>query len=368
MGKTGLTNQFNLSHPESAVEDRKDAFLAELATQLQACDVLQLQAEPVSEIRNHPEWLAIAGSFHDGQFSMLYAVSSTGDLTRGSLGHEYDSIDEWEADLWSGLAIELGRCAVMIEQSPQLLDVAAFSLEDVRAFESHADAMAELWLERAEPFSFIHHVTEMNPTRYLSEPFTEMEISGRPLFAVLDDALDVGVFDSGTYLHLTYYSGREQALAAVPNHRQLREQFEERDLGNEFAAHTIPKTADTDSYRYFMEIHQTRGKALRMLAQAQESLSNFERALDPGGETLVIPPGFRFTLTHRVGKTGIIVNGEPIEYHPFPPEECWAEVQAGGGHQELEMANYEVGETMTIVIPPGIEDGWIAVDFLSYDD
>tara|TARA_R110002096_G_scaffold24760_40_gene78136 strand:+ start:2673 stop:2861 length:189 start_codon:yes stop_codon:yes gene_type:complete len=62
------------------------------------------------------------------------------------------------------------------------------------------------------------------------------------------------------------------------------------------------------------------------------------------------------------------VNGEPIEYHPFPPEECWAEDEAGGGRQLLEMANCEVGETTTIVIPPGVEDGWIAVDFLSYDD
>ncbi len=299
---------------------------------------------------------------------MLYAVSSTGDLTRGSVGHGYDSIEEWEADLWSGLSVEPGRCIVLFEQSPQLLEDASYSLEDVQAFEAHADAMAQIWAERAEAFSFIHHVTETNPIGFLSEPFTELEISGRSYFAVLDYAQNVGVVDSGTYVHLTYYPGREQALAGGPNHRQLRKQFQERDLGDEFAAHTIPESANQDPFRFFMEIHHLRGKALRMLAEAGEQLSNFERALNPDGETIVIPPGFSFTLTHKVGCSGITVNGEPIEYHPFPPEESWAEDQAGGGRQELEIANYEVGETTIIVIPPGIQDGWIAVDFLSYDD
>ncbi len=298
---------------------------------------------------------------------MLYAVSSTGDLSRGSVGHEYDSIEEWEADLWTGLSVELGRCIVIFEQTPQLLEDASYSLEDVRAFQAHADAMAQIWSDRAEPFSFIHHVTEPQSTRYLTEPFTEIEIAGRTYFAVLDHAQDVGVVDSGTYLHLTYYTGRESAIAAVPNHRQIREQFEERDLADEFAAHTILESANRDPFNYFMEIHQLRGNALRMLSQTQEHLSNFERALDPAGETIVIPPGFRFTLTHKVGCTGITVNGEPID-HPFPPEECWAEEQAGGGRQLLDLANYEVGETTALVIPPGIEDGWISVDFLSYDE
>tara|TARA_R110002096_G_scaffold24760_40_gene78135 strand:+ start:1963 stop:2643 length:681 start_codon:yes stop_codon:yes gene_type:complete len=226
---------------------------------------------------------------------MLYAVSSTGDLTRGSQGLAYDSTEEWEADLWTGLSVELGRCIVMFEQSPHLLQDASYSLEDVRAFEAHADAMAQVWSERTKPFKFIHHLTESHPTGFLSEPFTEIQISGRTYFAILDHAQDVSVVDSGSYLHLTYYPGREQALKAVPNLRQLRDQFEERDLGDEFAAHTIPESADRDPFRFFMEIHQLRGKALRMLAEAGEQLSNFERALDLNGKTIVIPPGFRFT-------------------------------------------------------------------------
>ena len=53
-----------------------------------------------SDIPNHPVWLEIANTCYDGQASMLYAVASTGDLTRGTMGSQYSSIEEWEADLW----------------------------------------------------------------------------------------------------------------------------------------------------------------------------------------------------------------------------------------------------------------------------
>lgn len=212
-------------------------------------------------------------------------------------------------------------------------------------------------------FRFVHYMTGDRAMRLLAEQFTEIEAFGRIYFAILENAQDVG---SGTYFYLAYYPSETLALQSVPNQRQLREQYEERDLGDEFATHfELPSSANTDTRQFFMEAHQLRGKALRMLREAEANVSNFERALDPNGETIVIPPGYRFTLTHQTGtRPGILANGEPIQYHPFPPEECRDE----GGRVVLEMANVEVREMTTIVIPAGVEAGWLAVDFLSDDD
>ena len=94
---------------------------------------------PQSRILEHPEWIEIARTCHDGQFSMLYAVASTGNLVRGTLGGGYESVEEWEADLWSGLSAELGDCVRMFENDPTLLDESDYTFDSVRAFERHVD-------------------------------------------------------------------------------------------------------------------------------------------------------------------------------------------------------------------------------------
>lgn len=55
-----------------------------------------------------PEEVALAVDWHGGQSTMLYAVASTGALSRGSEGYRRGRTDsEWTADLLAELAGEV---------------------------------------------------------------------------------------------------------------------------------------------------------------------------------------------------------------------------------------------------------------------
>lgn len=67
------------------------------------------------EIFFDPEELEVAASWHDGQSSMLYAISSTGSLSRGTIRPRGDdgplTDEEWLSYLASALEDEAVRAA-----------------------------------------------------------------------------------------------------------------------------------------------------------------------------------------------------------------------------------------------------------------
>ena len=69
---------------------------------------------PVNSIEIPAEYLNIAGAWHDGQSSMLYAISSSGSLMTGThcpvteYSDEYDKQRKWYLLLWNSLSVDLG--------------------------------------------------------------------------------------------------------------------------------------------------------------------------------------------------------------------------------------------------------------------
>lgn len=66
----------------------------------------------IAESWIEPRWLAIASEWYDGQWSMLYAVASTGSIRLGSvrpIGDDGPMTDaDWYRSLLSDLSRELG--------------------------------------------------------------------------------------------------------------------------------------------------------------------------------------------------------------------------------------------------------------------
>jgi len=56
-------------------------------------------------------WIELAREWHDGQNSMLYAIASTGGLTRGSIKPSHcETNAEWQMELVSHLWCDLKKC------------------------------------------------------------------------------------------------------------------------------------------------------------------------------------------------------------------------------------------------------------------
>lgn len=80
---------------------------------------------------------ALAADWHGGQGSMLYAVASTGGLSRGTEGYRAGRTDEeWSADLLARLTAEVEEVATLARE--QRLP------GDAELAEAWADSLAEL--------------------------------------------------------------------------------------------------------------------------------------------------------------------------------------------------------------------------------
>jgi hypothetical protein len=69
------------------------------------------------------EFVELAGQWYSGQFDLLYAVASAGNLERGTQRPWNDdesrsmTDDEWLADLWRGLSIDVAHARRTAEKS-----------------------------------------------------------------------------------------------------------------------------------------------------------------------------------------------------------------------------------------------------------
>jgi len=69
---------------------------------------------PIDSIEIPERFVAICDEWYGGQGDLLYAVSSTGGLTTGSIRPMNDdgeraSDEEWYYGLWAGLSVDVGR-------------------------------------------------------------------------------------------------------------------------------------------------------------------------------------------------------------------------------------------------------------------
>ena len=104
----------------------------------------------------------LAADWHGGMGSMLYAVSSTGGLSRGSesfRGGRTD--DEWSADLLDRLARELAETAREIATYPEPYPDRESDAETCREWAAKVDALADdcnaighLWSDRANGYGW----------------------------------------------------------------------------------------------------------------------------------------------------------------------------------------------------------------------
>ena len=96
-----------------------------------------------------PECIQLATDWHDGQSSMLYAVASTGSLSRGSVRPTTDDPPrpmtdyEWMLDLCEQLSSELRRVQELAIGS-RLHDDARVAERCMAIVDAHADGLREL--------------------------------------------------------------------------------------------------------------------------------------------------------------------------------------------------------------------------------
>ena len=65
---------------------------------------------PVNSIQIPPEYVKLCRDWHDGQFSMFYAVTSTGNFTTGRIRpRDCDTDEQWYLKLWRDLNCEAYR-------------------------------------------------------------------------------------------------------------------------------------------------------------------------------------------------------------------------------------------------------------------
>lgn len=85
----------------------------------------------------------LAADWHGGMGSMLYAVSSTGALSRGAEGYRAGRTDEeWSADLLVSLALELAETAREIAAHPDPYPDREDDAETCRGWAAKVDALA----------------------------------------------------------------------------------------------------------------------------------------------------------------------------------------------------------------------------------
>jgi hypothetical protein len=95
---------------------------------------------PINSIQIPDEFVQLASEWHGGQDSILYAISSTGNLTLGTtMPCDLNTQEEWYVHLWDELDVELNHLCNMLEKKE-------FQRKDIpklREFQKYAEETAD---------------------------------------------------------------------------------------------------------------------------------------------------------------------------------------------------------------------------------
>ncbi len=97
---------------------------------------------PINSIKIPRKFVAICNGWYSGSGDMLYAVSSTGNLTTGTI-NPYDSDEKWYLSLWDSLSADAGSARLAAESMCDDGEDYAHDADILGKFEEWVDVVCE---------------------------------------------------------------------------------------------------------------------------------------------------------------------------------------------------------------------------------